>query len=120
MSGTVPEIGIAESDMLRAACYLATNICQHDVGRHGEEAAMIDWCDRAVQAGMLAAARRFSVTGETQFTIVLQASVAFERLQMCSFGHKKRRARYPWAAGDGTCAYTWDSHRLVSLLDLQG
>src|SRR5260221_12332619 len=73
---SIEEVGVAKGDMTYALDYLCADVCQHDLGWYGEEAATVDWRDGAMQARMLAAARRFSISREQQISIPLQAGGA--------------------------------------------
>src|SRR6266496_642416 len=98
MCGTIEEVWIAKSDMAHALCYLCTNICHYDLGRYGEETSPVDWCNRTMEAGMLAATRRFGVSCQQLFAISLQASITIRWWELLAFWHYERSTLYPGGA----------------------
>ena len=92
---SIEEVGVAKGDMMYTLGYLCADVCQHDLGWYGEEATTVDWRDGAMQAGMLAAARRFSISREQQISIQLQAGVALGGWELMAVGYRERRALNP-------------------------
>src|SRR5258708_26678975 len=87
---SIEEVGVAKGDMTYALDYLCADVCQHDLGWDGEEAATVDWRDGAMQARMLAASRRFSISREQQISIQLQAHVAVGGWAVVALGYRER------------------------------
>src|SRR5258708_21139561 len=92
---SIEEVGVAKGDMTYALDYLCADVCQHDLGWYGEEAATVDWRDGAMQASMLAAARRFSISREQQISIQLQAGVACGGVEFMALGYRERGTLNP-------------------------
>src|SRR5579884_4532196 len=115
MRRAIPEIGIAESDVARAPLHLGADIGQDDLGGHRKETPAIERCDRAVQAGVLAAARRFGIASNAQLVAPLEASVTLKRRKLASLRDEKRRARYPRSAALRPCANARDRANLSLL-----
>src|SRR5260370_16600769 len=92
---SIEEVGVAKGDMMYTLGYLCADVCQHDLGWYGEEAATVDWRDGAMQASMLAAARRFSISREQQISIQLQAGVAIGGWELMALGDRGRGTLNP-------------------------
>src|SRR5579884_1034505 len=75
VSWSVPEVGVAESDVTGSLGNLGTDICQHNFARDGKEATTIDRRDRTMQAGMFATACRLSIARQTLFPVPFQACI---------------------------------------------
>src|SRR5690242_16974015 len=79
VSRAVEEIGVTKGDVLRALLNLRANVGQHQFGWDGEETTMIDRSDRAVLAGMLAAARGFRIANNARLAVPFHPGIAVER-----------------------------------------
>ena len=78
MGGAVQEVRVPEGDVPGSHAHLLVHVGEHHVGGHGEEPAVVNRRDRAVQAGMQAAARGLGVTGRKQFDAVVQLGVPLQ------------------------------------------
>src|SRR5579859_6828917 len=74
--GAIPEIGVAEGDMLCSLGNLRSNVSEHNSCWNSEETTLVDRGDGAMQAGMLTAACSFCVACNLCHIIALQTCVA--------------------------------------------
>ncbi len=79
MCRAVEEIRVAERDVLRAGRDLLGDVGEHGLDRHDPHAALVDRHDRAVRAGMQAAARGLGVAREATLAADIEACVGRER-----------------------------------------
>ena len=61
MARAVEEVRVAKRDMRGPGRHLLADVCQHRRGGHDEKASVVDGHDRAVAAGVQAAARRLDI-----------------------------------------------------------
>src|SRR5260221_1475574 len=109
---SIEEVGVAKGDMTYTLGYLCADVCQHDLGWYGEEAATVDWRDGAMQAGMLAAARRFSISREQPISIQLQAGGGLGGWAVMAVGRRASWAVNRRGAFLLKCADATDCNRL--------
>src|SRR6266705_6588627 len=88
VAGTVEKVGIAERDVSRAGGDEAANVAEHHVGRHDEEAPVVDGGNRAVEAVVQTAAARLHVSRRDLRPVAPEFDVARER--------RERIATWDW------------------------